>query len=115
MMQIMSFLTRYADELSVLLCGLAIALLLVTLHRMRRIIKLIQGITGNISDENRNESARENTDDRHTLDAVRTEAENGLTEEECAALLSDREGGTREMENTQPEDLLSAVLDEVFP
>lgn len=49
MAQISIFLTEYANGISVLFYGFTLILLLVTLHRIRRIGKQIQEITGNIS------------------------------------------------------------------
>lgn len=99
MTQMVFFLTEYAEEFSVLLCSVGIVLLLVTLHRMKRITKLIQEIAGNTRDvrqagcerkeENPPASAQSAVDEQKT-------PENMPTTEENAKLLSE-------------------VLEEVFP
>ncbi len=99
MTQILFFLTEYAEELSLFFCGSAIILLLVTLHRMKRITKLIQELAGNINDTG----------------PVRLEMK-----EKNKPVLEKNSIGESETEDDmlikrENEELLSEVLKEVFP
>lgn len=100
MTRMIFFLAEYAEELSVLLCGLMLVLLLVTLHRMKRITKLIQEIAGN------------------TNDVRETKVQCELEEKKPPVPVEECNKGQKTVEDmlTQNEnaDLLSEVLEEVF-
>lgn len=94
MAQISFFLTEYANGISVVFYGFTLILLLVTLHRIRRIGKQIQEITGNI--------------DRIT---VLQKQETRVMEETKGQALGQAKAAARE---ERPEELIDAVLGEVF-
>lgn len=100
MTQIMLFLAEYAEELAVFMCSLVIVLLLVTLHRMKRITKLIQEIAGNTNDVRQTREKCEEKEEMHSLPA-----ENG-GKQETSGVSPTREDNA---------ELLSEVLEEVFP
>lgn len=107
----MFFLTEYADELLLALCAIITILLLVTLHRIKRITKLIQEITGNLRKEEPDLNAYKSAD-------ILTEEEpTKLSEEEYAALFSEKTENKEQPRSSsaQQEELINAVLEEVFP
>ena len=101
MTQMMLFLAEYAEECSVLLCSLTLILLLVTLHRMKRITKLIQEITGNTNDVGQVNVRRERKEENHSVSAKCSNGE----QEAAGEMLTTEENA----------ELLSEVLEEIFP
>lgn len=96
MMQVMEFLTLYAEELFLLMVSLAVILLLVTLHRMRRIAKLLRTIAG---------------DTKQIVQEQRVYTEVIQAQKEVMGKARTK---AVPKERTQ-EKLISEVLDEVFP
>ncbi len=101
MTQTMLFLTKYAGELSVLLCSLVVVLLFVILHRMKRITKLIQEITGNTNDGKPVMVGQEGKKENHPV--VINKSRDGL------------EAANKELVTAENAELLSEVLEEIFP
>lgn len=105
MMQIVSFLTQYAEELSLLMDSLTIVLLFVALHRIKSARKWMQEIAGNAKG-----SACEQ--------AIYEKLEEGQKEEMRQAQTEDinEEQIQEKLHCAVPqEELLAAVLGEVFP
>ncbi len=95
MMQSVHFLMQHAKELSVLMDGIIIVLLLVILHRIKELLKCIR---------------REN---ECTRKSVREQMLSEKEEEPPKEAVGQAE--TSAMENAQTQtELLTAVLDEVF-
>lgn len=94
MAQISIFLTEYANGISVLFYGFTLILLLVTLHRIRRIEKQIQEITGNIN------RIADQTEQRQEI------------QKEIA--VPDQEQPKHAAGEENPAELIDAVLGEVF-
>lgn len=95
----MSFLTEHTGEFSVLFLSLIIVLLFVTLHRIKRITRMIQEITGNTKDKDARASD-ELEEAGHFL-SLQEENETQETQEKT-------------LRNTEDAALLSEVLEEVF-
>lgn len=94
MAQISFFLTEYANGISAVCYAFTLILLLVALHRIRRIGKQIQEITGNI--------------DRI---AVQLKRESEVMEKAGTQMPEQPKTAVRE---ERPEELIEAVLGEVF-
>lgn len=95
MEQIGMFLAEYAGETTAVFGVFAVLLLLVTLHRIRRIEKYIQGIAGNAAKDTctqQNKARSVSEDEAQGADTPKTET----------------------LEMQPPEELIDAVLDEVF-
>lgn len=108
MMQVIVFLAEYTEELLVVLCSLIIVLLIVTLHRMKRITKMMQGIVGNTK-----EKAMNTENKRHT---IHSETNRTSEREDGTALLSEHKNTDTPQEiKAEQQELISAVLEEVFP
>ena len=99
MTQIIFFLTEYAEELLVLLCSLVLVLLLVTLHRMKRITKLIQEIAGNTNEIGQVKCGMQK--ENHSVPAKKDDGE--------------QETADNMLKKEENAELLSEVLEEVFP
>lgn len=96
MMQVMEFLTLYAEELFLMVVSMIVILLLVTLHRIRRIAKSLQDIVSYTR-----EIAHEQKTQQTVMQTYKEEVGQAKTEAVPKV-------------KTQ-EKLLSEVLDEVFP
>lgn len=95
MEQISLFLTEYAGEIAAAFGVFAVILLLVTLHRIRRIEKYIQGIAGN--------AAKDTCTKEYEIQSPE------------AGIMQEMDIPGPENSEIQPaEELIDAVLDEVF-
>lgn len=101
MTQILFFLAEYAEECLVLLCSLILILLLVTLHRMKRITKLIQEIAGNTNDAGEGNVRRERKEENNSVSVKK----GGREQDAAGGILTAEENA----------ELLSEVLEEIFP
>lgn len=116
MTQTVSFFIEYAQEAALLWCGALTVLLIFTLHRIRKISKLIQGITGNTKALNRMQKSQGFSElSQENSMGVDTP---GMQQTDAMQKPSDEMGARAQQEQAQTKEqqkLLSEVLDEVFP
>lgn len=116
MTQTVSFINEYAQEIALLWCGALTVLVIFTLHRIRRISKLIQGIAGNtkvVKNTQKNQELSElSRGDGKGVNAPAVQAADDVqkpSDEMGVQVLQEQE------QTKEQQKLLSEVLDEVFP
>lgn len=116
MTQAMDFLAGYAGELAVLLGAFVTVLLLIVLHRIRKILKLMQGIAGNVKEPGQVLQQQEKEQEKR-VDSVSQirEQPGGNRQPDVRGNAPEQESVSQDPKAAEQQKLISAVLDEVFP